>query len=215
VEGSAVRVVVADAEPALREGVRLALENGRFAVCAEARSATAAVRAVKEHRPDLCLVDVALPGGGVAAVAEMRSAVPDTAVVVLTSSADEELLLGALEAGARGYLVKDIAPARLPGALEAVMRGEVALPRSLVAPLVTEYRKGSSPAPPRIARGRALLTKRELEVLALLREGLHTREIGLRLAISQVTVRRHISTILAKLGVSDRAAAVRSPNGRS
>jgi DNA-binding NarL/FixJ family response regulator len=151
-----------------------------------------------------------MPGGGIAAAAEISSRLPEAAIVMLTVSRDDADLFDALRAGASGYLLKDIDPARLPLALEGVLAGEAALPRGLVARLVEEFRSRSKSkrllsASPHAAR----LTDREWDVLELLREGLTTAEIAARLAIAPVTVRRHVSEILRKLRVPDREAAVR------
>lgn len=203
-----LRVVIADDHPAARAGVRAALEHHGFEVCAEVATGPAAVEAAVEHRPDLCLLDVHMPGGGLAAAAEIGSALPETAVVMLTVSPDDEYLFGALEAGARGYLLKDIPVSRLPEALAAVIHGELALPRAFVSRLVEEFQRREPSGLRRVVRGRSPLTSRELEVLELMRDNLSTKQIALRLRISQVTVRRHIGSIVGKLGVTTRAAAV-------
>lgn len=210
-----LRVLIADDHPATRAGVRAALEEGDFEVCAEAADGPAAVEAAVEHRPDLCLLDVNMPGGGIEAAKAIASALPQTAVVMLTVSHDDEHLFAALEAGARGYLLKDIPASRLAEALTAVMRGEVGLPRALVTRLVDEFRNREPSGLRRIVHGRSPLTTREQEVLELMREDLSTKQIGLRLGISQVTVRRHIGSIIGKLGVTSRAAALQALEMRS
>lgn len=203
-----VRVVVADDHAPTRLGVRLSLEEDGFEVVAEAATATAAVQAVSEHRPDVALLDVHMPGDGIAAARAIGRALPATAVVMLTVSRDDEDLFEALRAGARGYLLKDIDPARLPHALRGVLEGEAALPRGLVARLVDEFRSRER-APSRGTGPAASLTEREWQVLELLRQGLDTAAIGQRLAVTPVTVRSHVSAVLRKLGVDSREAAVR------
>ena len=198
----AIRVLVADSSSATRAGLRLALQNARCSVCAEAADAPAAVDAARRERPDVCLLDAALPGGGVAAAAAITSELPDTSVVMLGNLPSTADLLAAVEAGASGYLTRDIDPDRLAVTLRGVRAGEAALSRILVGKLMDELRRRRLPQ----LHG---LTNRELEVLELLSEGLRTREIADRLFVARVTVRTHIASILRKLGVPDREAAVR------
>ena len=210
-------VVVADDHVPARAGVRAALELGPFAVVAEARDAASAVAAAREHRPDVCLLDIHMPGGGIMAASRIAAELPETAVVMLTVSREDADFFDALRAGARGYLVKDMDPARLSLALEGVLAGEAALPRALVGRLVDRFH-GREVHRVQIASARtAELSAREWETLDLLREGLATRQIAERLFLSDVTVRSHISSVLRKLDVPDRAAAVRlleEPPGR-
>jgi len=201
-----LRVLVADHSPALRVGVRTAIEGSSCVVCAEAGDAAGAVEAALRERPDVCLVDAFLPGGGIAAVEEIGSKLPDCRVIVFSDSRSDVDLLEALHAGASGYLLKDIDLARLPITLQRVVAGEAALPRALATRLIENLRES--------ARRRRLavrhdLTRRELEVLELLAEKLSTAEIARRLFVEKVTVRTHVSSILKKLGASDRQAAIR------
>jgi DNA-binding NarL/FixJ family response regulator len=168
------------------------------------------VAAARRERPDICLLDVRMPGGGIRATIEIVSAVPDTTVVIYTVSQTDADLFDALRAGASGYLLKYTDPARLPIALQGVLRGEAALPRTLVARLIEEFRQRERRRrlPLRGRRG-VDLTSREWEVLELMRQGLTTAQMAERLYVSQVTIRTHISSILRKLGVPDRAAAIR------
>lgn len=204
-----VRVLIADDHPPTRAGVRDALEvSGEFSVCAEAATAPAAVAAALEQRPEVALLDIHMPGHGIAAAREISTALPDTAVVMLTVSRDDSDLFAALRAGARGYLLKDIDPARLPMALQGVLAGEAALPRGLVARLIEEFRTRDETA--RRREGPlAKLTDREWEILHLMRDGKSTSEMAAELFVSAVTIRSHISGILRKLQVADREAAVR------
>ena len=208
-------VLVADDHPPTRAGVRLALERGGFAVCAEVGDAGGAVEAALRERPDICLLDIHMPGGGIAAAAEISRRLPDAVIVMLTVSREDADLFDALRAGAAGYLLKDIDPARLPVALEGVLAGEAALPRGLVTRLVQEFRTRSKSKRLLAGFAGAKLTDREWDVLELMREGQSTAEIAARLAIAPVTVRRHISEILRKLRVTDREAAVRLLDERS
>jgi DNA-binding NarL/FixJ family response regulator len=205
-----LRIVVADDHPPTRVGVRTVLEADGFEVCAEADDAPSAVEAVLRERPDVCLLDVDMPGSGIAAAAEITSKRPETAVVMLSVSANEDDLFDALRAGAAGYLLKETNPARLPHALRGVMEGEAALSRTLVARVIDEFRERGQRKRVPLAHRRAVdLTSREWEVLELLRHGLSTGEIAQRLFITPVTVRTHVASLLRKLDVPDREAAVR------
>ena len=211
-----MRVVIADDHPATRNGVRMALEQAGFEVTGEAADGPGAVAAVQRDRPDVCLLDVHMPGGGIAAAAEISTKVPQTAVVMLTISRNDEDLFDALRAGAVGYLLKDTNPDRLPHALRGVLEGEAALPRTLVARLVDEFReRGRRRRIPLLRERGVELTSREWEVLELMREGLTTKQIAGRLSISPITVRRHVGVILRKLDVTDRADALRLLDERS
>lgn len=205
-----LRVLVADDHAPTRAGVRLALEGQGFSVCAEAAEAASAVSAALEERPDICLLDIRMPGNGISAAAQISSSLPESVIVMLTVSRDDADLYDALRAGASGYLLKDIDPLRLPVALRGVVAGETALPRELVGRLVTEFDSRSRRR--RLLRGRARpaeLTEREWEVLDLLHEGFATSEIGERLSITPVTVRRHVSQIMRKLRVTNRKDVLR------
>jgi DNA-binding NarL/FixJ family response regulator len=206
------RVVVADDHPPTRAGVRLSLEEAGFTVCAEAANAAAAFDACVEHAPDVALLDIHMPGNGISAAARITAALPDTAVVMLTVSRDDVDLFEALRAGARGYLLKDIDPARLGPALQGVLEGEAALPRNLVSRLMDEFR-GRDERPVRPQGPLSTLTSREWDTLELMRQGLTTAQIAEKLFVSPVTVRTHVSAILRKLQVTNRDAAVRLAQG--
>ena len=203
-----VRVVVADRDASTRTGIRMALVQGGFEVCAEATTARSAREAVQRERPDVCLIDTDIEGGGLDAATAITSEAPGTVVVMLGSSADDDRVLAAVRAGARGYLPKDMNPARLGPALRGAVDGEAALPRALMGRVLEElYRRGRYGA--ELARLRVTLTRREQEVLELLDQNLATADIARLLGISAVTVRRHVSELLRKLGVRDREAALR------
>ena len=205
-----IRVLIADDDGATRAGVRLALTGHGFEVCAEADSADAAVEAARRERPELCLVEANVPGGGLAAAERILRAHSESVVVMLSAAVDEERLLAAVRVGARGYLLKDMDPARLPMALRGVLDGEAAFPRALMGAVLDEFRaREHGRHASQLSRLGVQLTSREQQVLELLERGLETAEIGERLSISPVTVRRHVSEILRKLGASDREAALR------
>jgi DNA-binding NarL/FixJ family response regulator len=151
-----------------------------------------------------------MPGNGISAAKEISARVPESAVVILTVSRSDDDVFDALRAGASGYLLKDMDAARLPIALKGVLKGEAALPRTLVARLVDEFReRGRKRRVPILAERGALLTTREWEVLELMRTGLTTAQISERLFISQATVRSHVASVLRKLRAPDRQTALR------
>jgi DNA-binding NarL/FixJ family response regulator len=203
------RVLVADDHPPTRAGVRAALERDGFVICAEAGDARSAIEIARRERPDVCLLDIHMPGDGIHAAETISRELPDTAVVMLTVSRSDADLFNALRAGASGYLLKDIDPIRLPLALRGVLEGEAALPRRLVALLIEEFRERKRRRRiPLVGRRGVELTDREWEVLDLMKQGLSTEEIATRLFISPVTVRTHVSSVLHKLHVPTREAAV-------
>ena len=204
----ATRVVVAGAHLPTRTGIRLVLERNGFEICAEAPDADSAVAAVLRERPELCLVDADLPGGAMLATARITTRAPATDTVVLAAEAGEQGVVDALHAGAAGYLPLEADPEGLIRALRAVRRGEPAVPRSLLGPLVDQFRVRERRRRVNVRGGFEVeLTRRQSEVLELLRDGLSTTEMAARLGLSPVTVRRHLSLVLEKLGVSNRAEA--------
>jgi two-component system nitrate/nitrite response regulator NarL len=207
------RVMIADGHTPTRAGVRLALEDDGFIVTEE-DTATGAVAAALRDQPDLCLLDVDMPGGGIEAAATIRSHLPETPVVMLGAGAMDADLFGALEAGASGYLLKEMNPEQLGRTLRAALRGEAALPRALTTRLIDEFRERRR-GPSFTRRSERDLTGREWEVLDCLCEDLSTRRIAKRLFISETTVRRHVSSILKKLEVPSRQAAAKVAAQRS
>ncbi len=208
---SAPTIVIADDHPAIRLGVRMALMRGGFHVVAEAADCPEAVDAVLRERPEVCLLDVSMPGGGgIEAAARIGEARLGTAVVMLSVSNSTDDVLAALRAGAVGYLPKDTRPDRLPAALCGVLKGEAALPRALVGLVLHEFRDYTAAVADPVRVGEVELTARESEILRMLRSGLTTAEVGETLSLSPITVRRHISAGVAKLGVVDRDAAIRA-----
>jgi two-component system, NarL family, nitrate/nitrite response regulator NarL len=190
-----------------RLGIQRALEERGFVLCGEAGEAEEAVELVARLSPDACLVDLDLPGAS-GAIATIASAAPGTTVLMLTSSGDEKALLDGLCAGASGYVAKDASPERLACAIESALQGEVSISLSLLAALVVGARESRQTT--RRLHGVAIpLTSREREVLDLLQRGLRTAEIARRLFIEQVTVRSHVCSILKKLSVPNRQAAIR------
>ena len=207
VTNGSIRVVMADDHTRMRGLVREALEAGGCEVCGEGASAEDAVRLALEHRPDVVLLDVHMPGSGIQAARDITRSLPEVAVVMLTQSAEDEDLFDSLRAGASGYLLKDTDATRLAEALGGVLAGEAAMPPRLVARIMDEFR---APAVRRFARksaAAAKLSAREWEVMELLGEGLSTEEVARRLFLSPTTVRVHVSAVLRKLRVRDRKSA--------
>jgi DNA-binding NarL/FixJ family response regulator len=211
----AITVLVAEPDEPLRMGIRLALEDAGLPVCCEPLDARSAAAAALLHRPAVALIAERLPGGALVAVDAIYRALPAAKLLVLTESDAPRGLMAAIRAGASGYLRKDIDPARLPATIRGVLDGEAALSRRLTSVLIESVRHRErgrfSPTTP----GGPSITDRQLEVLELMTEGLRTSEIADRLTISEVTVRRHISSVISKLGVTDRTAAIEILTGRS
>jgi len=204
------RVLIADDHAPTRDDIRSALNGDeRFEVCAEAANAAEAVQAALRERPDICLLDLCMPGGGLAAIWEIAARLPETKIVILTVSDSDTSLFGALRAGASGYLLKTMSLNRLPDTLNGVCHGEAAMQPALVARVLECFRR-REPRWRQATGGheRWRLTSREWEVLELLAQGRSTAEIAERLVLSSSAVRVHIASIVRKLGVRDRAAAV-------
>ncbi len=202
-QGTAIRVLLADDHPVVRAGLAgmLDAEDG-IEVVAEAASGDEAVTRARHTRPDVVLMDLRMPGGdGASATARITAEVPGTCVVVLTTYESDSDIVPAVEAGARGYLLKDTTRADLVEAIRAAARGETVLAPSVAAHLMNRV------AAPQESKPDAL-TPREVEVLRLVARGHTNAGIGRELFIGEATVKTHLLRIFAKLDVSDRTAAV-------
>ena len=209
-----ISVLVADDHARTRAMVRQALERtGDFRVCCEAADALGAVEGAERECPDACLLDINMPGNGIAAAARITAALPETSVVMLTVSRQDDDLFDALRAGASGYLLKGLDEDTIGESLQRVLAGEATLPGTLVARLVDEFRDREQRRVAVPSGQAARLTGREWDVLELMRKGASTNEIGERLFVSPTTVRSHISAILRKLGVPSREAAIKLLDG--
>ncbi|QIZ99701.1 response regulator transcription factor [Leifsonia sp. PS1209] len=206
-----IRVVVADDQAIIRDGLVtvLGLLPDIEVVGAAEDGERAVALAVAEH-PDVVLMDLRMPGvDGVAATERIVREVPGTAILVLTTYADDESILGALRAGARGYLTKDAGRAELAAAVRAVARGQSTFAPEVGALLVNSLTGSAAPAPvPSLSDRFPTLTKREVDVLALVADGLSNGEIASTLFVSVATVKTHINAIFAKLAVRDRAQVI-------
>jgi two-component system nitrate/nitrite response regulator NarL len=202
---AALRILIADDHPPTRAGVRMALERDGWEVCAEVGNAGDAVAAAVRERPDVCLIDIGMPGNGLRAVSGIARRLPGMPIVMLTISRSSDDLFDALRAGASGYLLKDMDPAMLPPALRAAVAGEAALPGALTARLIEEFRRRGAGGRSITVAGRTVeLTPRERDVLEMLAKGLTTSQMASRLFLSDVTVRRHMSSVMHKLDVTSR-----------
>jgi DNA-binding NarL/FixJ family response regulator len=210
VSGDSPSVVIADDHPIVRRGVCAALIRGGFDVVAEVSSRDAVVAAVCEKLPDLCLLDLSMPGGGLQAAEQLAELAPATSVVILTASSRTEDVVAALRTGAVGYLTKDTSPDRLAATLRGVLAGEAAFPRALFGRVLRESRDLAALARGSVSVGAVALTARESQTLRLLNSGMTTVEVGEALSLSPITVRRHVSTAVAKLGVAGRQEALRT-----
>ena len=189
-----LRILIAD-HAAMRAGIVLALQD-EVDLCAQASNADEAIRAAMREQPDVCLVGREIAGGGAAAVRDICRAAPSAAVVVLAPIHDADDMLEAVRAGAIGYVPGPLDAERLRTIIRAVNSNEAVVPRSMVLQLLHELS----------GCGRDSLTTRESQVLGMLRRGHGTAAIAERLSIAPVTVRRHISELVHKLGVEDRSA---------
>ncbi len=200
-----IRLMIVDDHAVVREGLRafLGLQED-VEVVGEAADGSAALEQAELLRPDVILMDLVMPRlDGVSAMRELRARLPESRVIVLTSFLEDERLLPAIEAGAAGYLLKDTEPSELARAIRAAHAGEAVIDPTVAARLVRALSKRTATAADRSSA----LTKRELEVLALIGQGRSNKRIALELGISEKTVKAHVGHLLAKLGVADRTQA--------
>jgi NarL family two-component system response regulator LiaR len=205
----ALRVIVADDDPLARRMIRSALQDAGFVVVAEARNGREAVELTLYYAPDAILMDVVMPElDGISATRRIVDARPDQLVILLTG-ADEEIGLAGLQAGAGGYLNKDVDIEALPRALKGAMGGEAAISRTMGALLIEQLRRKPARNTGNGLRPvRSSLTAREWEVLDLLCDRNTIDEIAHELFLSTETVRSHVKSIYRKLGVNSREQAV-------
>ncbi len=200
------RILLVDDHEVVRLGLKALLErHPNFEVVAEAGTAREAVERVEEFSPDVVVMDIRLPGGsGIEACAEISARFPNSKVIMLTSYAEDEMLFSAIRAGAAGYVLKQIGGEDLVHAIEAVSRGEALLDPAVTQRVFQEVRKAAKDEE---ASAFSALTQQEKHVLLLVSEGKTNREIAKALFLGEGTVRNYVSSILSKLGVSNRAEA--------
>jgi DNA-binding NarL/FixJ family response regulator len=203
---SAIKVLIVDDHAVVREGLRafLDLQEG-MQVVGEASDGEHAIEQALALSPDVIVMDLVMPRlDGVGAMRELRRTAPDARVIVLTSFLDDERLLPAIQAGAAGYLMKDVEPAELARAVRAAHAGDAILDPTVAARVVRVIADGATPAGP-LSPDR--LTRREHEVLTLIAHGYSNKRIAAELGIAEKTVKAHVGRVLAKLGVADRTQA--------
>ena len=201
-----LRILLVDDHEVVRLGIKALLtRHSQFQVVAEAGTAEEAVEQALQHQPDVVVMDIRLPGkSGIVATEEITQKLPGTKVIMLTSFAEDDMLFDAIIAGASGYILKQIGSGELIRALEMVGRGE-----SLLDPAVTQKVFQRLRQAERESRGTAFaaFSERELQVLSLVAEGKTNKEIAEQIFLSEKTVRNYVSSILAKLNLSNRAEA--------
>jgi two-component system, NarL family, response regulator LiaR len=199
-----IRVLIADDHAVVRQGLRTFLElQDDIEVVQDVADGEAAVAAAEREAPDVVLMDLVMPGmDGVQAIRRIRARRPQARVLVLSSFLDDERLFPAVRAGAAGYLLKDVEPHELVKAIRTVHGGEGLLHPAVAARLMDEFAAGPAPRTDADA-----LTSREQEVLTLIARGLSNKLIARELSISEKTVKAHVSSILGKLGLTDRTQA--------
>jgi DNA-binding NarL/FixJ family response regulator len=205
-----IRLLLVDDQSLFREALRtlLALQED-FEIVAEAENGERAVALAKTHKPDVILMDLRMPMmGGVEATRRVLTAAPAARVVVLTTFEEDEEIFAAMRAGAVGYLLKACSADKLCGSVRAAAQGTSVLEPSVAARMMAELnrlsaKEGKRPAPPLVDP----LSERELAVLKLLAAGGSNKEIGVRLNITEGTVKNHMTNVLGKLGVLDRTQA--------
>jgi len=201
-QGSSIRVMIVDDHDMVRKGLAAFLKvKSDLELVGEARGAKEALQVCEQSQPDVILMDLVMPEmGGAEVTRAIRERCPQVQVIALTSFQDKELVREALEAGAISYLLKNVTADDLADAIRAAYAGKATLAPEAVQALVQTARQGPAPV--------YKLTRRERQVLSLMVEGLSNPEIAERLVVTRSTAKAHVSSILSKLGVSNRAEAV-------
>ena len=202
-----IKLIIADDHNIIRQGLRLILETeDDFEIIAEASDGAEALSLCAEHNPDVVLMDLRMPGmDGLTAIEKLRDRQPEIAVVILTTFNEDDLMLRGLQAGARGYLLKDTERSALFDTIRAAARGETLLKPEIMARVLS---KAGSSQTASETENDISLTDRELEVLQAVARGERSKEVAVQLGISERTVKAHLGNIYSKLGVDSRAAAI-------
>ncbi len=201
-----IRIVLVDDHPLFREGVAYTLgAQADMEVVAQGESRDEAARLAERHAPDVLLLDINIPGGGIEAARAIAAARPAIRIIMLTASVDEDDLAAAMAAGAKGYILKGVAARELVGIVRAVNAGEGYVAPSLAASLLAGMAGGARPATP--ADPLDALTEREREILDLVAAGLSNKEVAASLHLSEKTVKHYMTIIMEKLGVRNRVEA--------
>jgi DNA-binding NarL/FixJ family response regulator len=204
-----IRLLIVDDQRLMREGLRtlLELEQG-FEVAGEAGDGQAALAAYAELAPDVVLMDIRMPGlDGVETTRRLRERWPAARVIILTTFSDDAYVFEGLRAGALGYLLKDLSGQELATAVRTVASGGALIDPSVARKVVAEFARLAPPARPPGAGLAEPLSERELDVLRGLAAGLTNREIGLKLSLTEGTVKNYVTTVLQKIGARDRTQA--------
>jgi len=203
-----IRVLIVDDQALFREGLRTLLSvQTDFEVVGEASNGEEAIRLAVQTRPTVVLMDVRMPVmNGVAATERLKSVLPESRVIILTTFDEDEFIFDGLKAGAVGYMLKDVSSEKLSEAIRAAARGDYFLLPSITAKVVAEFSRLAKAALP-VQGIPNPLSGREIEILGLVSEGLSNREIADRLVISEGTVKNHLTNILSKLDARDRMQA--------
>lgn len=200
-----IKILIADDHLLIRQGLRLVLDTEPdLELVGEASDGSEALRLCKKLKPDVVLMDLRMPTmDGLTAIESLRVEQPEIAVVILTTFNEDDLMLRGLQAGARGYLLKDTDRSTLFDTIRAAARGETLLKPEIMARVLSQAN-----APKTVSSESVNLTERELDVLAMVARGERSKEIAVKLGISERTVKAHLASIYGKLGVDSRAAAI-------
>jgi len=207
-----IRIVIADDHPLCRDGVAMTLdESGEFTVVSQGASADEAVALVDRGNPDMVLLDISMPGGGIEAARRISAGAPGTRIVMLTVSEAEEDVMEALKAGASGYVLKGVGGDELISTLRDIVAGQSYVSPSLAARLLSAMRTPKAPKPEDALEE---LNEREVNILQLVSQGLSNKEVGRALDLQEKTIKHYMTSILRKLHVRNRVEAAILARGK-
>jgi two-component system, NarL family, nitrate/nitrite response regulator NarL len=204
-----IRIGVVDDHPLLREGVVSTLRAAAMNVVGVGASASDAVRLADEQMPDVMLLDISMPGGGVDAARAIAQSHPKIKTIMLTVSEREEDVIAAMEAGARAYVLKGIGAPELLATIRAIHQGETYITPQIAARVLSKMQRRTAPdCPPRVKAVESELTIREEQIMDQVAQGLTNKEIALKFSLSEKTVKHYMTSVLQKLQVRNRVQAV-------